>query len=502
MRVLRTVVPALVAFPLIAQTGWRLTWSDEFNGDSLDTNKWVYATGGNGWGNNELEYYTSRPENTTVANGMLVITARREDYGGRLYTSARIRTEGKFSQAYGRFEARIKIPYGQGIWPAFWMMGEDISTVNWPTCGEIDVMENIGREPGTVYGTMHGPPPSAPYHVGSSYTLPGGARLADDFHIYGVEWEPNVIRWYLDGVLYFTATPANVPEGKTWVFNKPFHMLLNVAVGGNWPGNPDSTTVFPQTMQVDWVRVYERDQESAGPAIVPGGVVNGASFLPQIAPGSWVSLFGTGMASTTRDWRPDEIVEGRLPHELDGTSVYFNGKAAAVSYVSPLQVNVQAPDTGPGPVVIEVANNGRLSERVTAEATEFAPAFFMWPLRHVVATGTDSSPLGPPGLFPDVTTRPAHPGETVVLWGTGFGPTDPPYPAGQLGNSEHVTMAPVVRVGGREVEFVSGVLPACCASVYRIQVKLPDDLAEGDLPVVAEVGGKTSAENVILTVAR
>jgi beta-glucanase (GH16 family) len=244
---------------------WKLVWSDEFNGpdgSAVDSSKWVQETGGGGWGNNELEYYTRRPQNAFLEKGNLVIKVVEEKYSGsdgvsRNYTSARLKTQSKFSQTYGRFEARIKIPRGQGIWPAFWMLGADIKRVQWPACGEIDVMENIGKEPAMVHGTIHGPGYNGANGIGSSFALPGGERFADDFHIYAVEWEPNTIRFYVDDHLYATRTPADLPKETKWVYNHPFFILLNVAVGGDWPGNPDSTSVFPQTMLVDYVRVYE-----------------------------------------------------------------------------------------------------------------------------------------------------------------------------------------------------------------------------------------------------
>jgi beta-glucanase (GH16 family) len=215
----------------------------------------------NGWGNNELEYYTNRTQNAHLQGGNLVITALAENFTGsdgvtRDYTSARLKTQGKFSQTYGRFEARIKIPYGQGLWPAFWMLGSNIDQIGWPNCGEIDIMENIGKEPAVVHGTIHGPGYSGAQGIGSPYSLPSG-RFADDFHVYAVEWETNAIRFYVDGNLYATRTPAELPAKAQWVYNTPFFLLLNVAVGGGWPGNPDGTTVFPQTMTVDYVRVYE-----------------------------------------------------------------------------------------------------------------------------------------------------------------------------------------------------------------------------------------------------
>lgn len=242
---------------------WKLTWSDEFNQPELDGNKWVREIGGGKWGNEELEYYTNRPQNVSIHEGNLVITALQEKFTGPdrttwNYTSARLKTLGKFTQTYGRFEARIKVPFGQGIWPAFWMLGDNIEKAGWSNCGEIDVMENIGKEPLTVHGTIHGPGYSGAEGIGTGYGLPGGKRFADDFHVFAVEWEPNAIRFYVDRDLYATHTPAELPPGKKWVFDHPFFMLLNLAVGGDWPGNPDASTVFPQTMLVDYVRVYKK----------------------------------------------------------------------------------------------------------------------------------------------------------------------------------------------------------------------------------------------------
>ena len=253
---------------------WVLTWSDEFNGPSgsaADSSKWTLETGGDGWGNNELEYYTARPQNIFQQDGNLVIKVSQEKYTGadgvtRNYTSGRLKTLGKFSQAYGRFEARIRIPYGQGIWPAFWMMGDHIDKVSWPAGGELDIMENIGKEPAIVHGTIHGPGYSGDGGITSSYTLRSSGRFADDFHIFAVEWEPNAIRFYVDKDLYATRTPADLPKGTKWVFDHPFFLLLNVAVGGDWPGSPDASTTFPQTMLVDYVRVYQHSN-TAKPAV-------------------------------------------------------------------------------------------------------------------------------------------------------------------------------------------------------------------------------------------
>jgi beta-glucanase (GH16 family) len=255
------------------KSGWNLVWSDEFNGpdgSAPDPSKWVLETGGGGWGNQELEYYTARRQNAIQRNGNLVITALKEKFTGpdgvtRDYTSARLKTQGKFAQAYGRFEARIKIPRGQGIWPAFWMLGEDIDKVGWPNCGEIDIMEDIGKEPSTIHGTIHGPGYSGDKGIGDPFSLPASEGFADDFHVYAVEWEPEAIRFYVDDHVYATRTPADLPKGTKWAYDHPFFMLLNVAVGGSWPGNPDATSTFPQTMLVDYVRVYSKAQGVASP---------------------------------------------------------------------------------------------------------------------------------------------------------------------------------------------------------------------------------------------
>lgn len=245
-----------------------LTWQDDFDGPAgatFDHAKWTTDLGGNGWGNQELEFYTADTANVALdGQGHLVITARAEPptttntcwYGRCRYTSARLKTQGVFTQTYGRFEVRMKIPRGQGVWPAFWMLGSDIDTVGWPTCGEVDVMENIGREPNIVHGTVHGPGYSGGSGVGTLYTLP--TALADDFHLYAVEWRPTEIRWFIDGFQYFRVGVNDIPNGKKWVFDHPFFVLLNFAVGGGWPGEPDASTAFPQQMVVDYVRVYRQ----------------------------------------------------------------------------------------------------------------------------------------------------------------------------------------------------------------------------------------------------
>ncbi len=246
---------------------WVLTWSDEFNapdGTPVDSQKWTAEIGGNGWGNNELEYYTNRLSNAHQEHGSLVIQAVRETYTGadgvqRDYTSARLKTQHKYSQAYGRFEARIKMPKGKGVWPAFWLLGDDIGSAHWPNCGEIDIVENIGIEPSIVHGTIHGPGYSGAHGIGSPFTLPNNERFSGDFHLFAVEWEPEEIRFYVDDHLYATRRPSDLPTGTKWVYDHPFFIILNLAIGGNWPGSPDDTTQFPQKMLIDYVRVYRQN---------------------------------------------------------------------------------------------------------------------------------------------------------------------------------------------------------------------------------------------------
>jgi beta-glucanase (GH16 family) len=257
------VCPRLAAPVNAAENSWKLVWSDEFNGrdgSPPDAAKWVFETGGDGWGNKELESYTSRPENAQQVGGNLVITALKERYTGkdgirRSYTSARMTTKGRFSQAYGRFEARMKLPLGKGIWPAFWMLGNDIDRTQWPGAGEIDVMENIGAS-GKIYSTLHGPGYSGAKGISAPFDLPAGQAINTGFHVYAVEWWPERIRFYFDDTLIVERTPKDLPAGTKWVYDHPFFLLLNVAVGGVWPGYPDATTAFPQRMLVDYVRVY------------------------------------------------------------------------------------------------------------------------------------------------------------------------------------------------------------------------------------------------------
>jgi beta-glucanase (GH16 family) len=279
MRPWGKAVPVLVLF-LMALSGWgqQLVWSDEFQGKTEsaapDPRNWTYETGANGWGNHELEDYCaygsdkhpcdpSQP-NVFVKDGILHIVARRDGHGH--YTSARLKSQGLKSFQYGRIEARIKIPKGQGFWPAFWMLGDNVDQVQWPACGELDIMENIGKEPGTIHGSIHGAGFTGE-KIGLPYILPKGA-FGDDFHIFGLIWSPGKIQYYVDSPenVYATFTPRGLPKGAVWPFDEGrFFFLLNLAVGGDWPGPPDTTSRFPQEMLVDYVRVYASGPEKMQP---------------------------------------------------------------------------------------------------------------------------------------------------------------------------------------------------------------------------------------------
>jgi len=235
--------------------GWNIVWHDEFDGPELDRANWNFDIGGNGWGNAEWEAYTDKPENIRIENGMLVIEAREDPTlpAGHPYSSARIKTQGLHSWKYGRIEARMKLPYGQGIWPAFWMLGDN--NRGWPASGEIDILEYIGKTPDTIYATVHAPGYSGGNGVGFQLVVSADA-LKNDFHVFAIEWQENEIRWFFDEQEFFKLTPADVPD--KWIFNHEFFIIMNVAVGGGFAGYPDKTTVFPQFLYVDYVRVYQR----------------------------------------------------------------------------------------------------------------------------------------------------------------------------------------------------------------------------------------------------
>ncbi len=428
MRVIRlTLLAAMCAVLLPAQstTGWQLVWSDEFNGSANtapDPAKWTYDLGGGGWGNGELETYTNSAQNVFQdGNGNLVIRAINS--AGN-YTSARIKTEGLASFQYGIVEARIKLPFGQGIWPAFWMLGTNITTVSWPMCGEVDIMENFGawksipsqdyahKNAGTIHGpaaNVSNPPDYPPSGIGTSFTLPFGETVYDDYHVYSIQWAKGSIQFFVDGALYETLTPSSLTGNDVWVFDNPFFLILNQAIGGpnTFLGQPDSTTVFPSDMVVDYVRYYQPTTISGTtPVIDPGRVQNAASYLGTMAPGSLVALFGENLADQKYP-NPFDTTAGKFPNTVAGVSVSVNGVPAALTYISPTQINFQIPwETAPGPAVnIKVTRNSVDSnvEPVMIEANT-SPSMFI--------KDYNTGAVWVTGCTQGVCT----------MWGNGFGP--------------------------------------------------------------------------------
>ena len=267
MRTMRWLVPVLLftsGWGFSEEPGWKLVWADEFDGGELDFTKWDVEENAHGGGNNELQFYVDRRENVRVEGGHLLIEARREKFGlggvERDFTSGRVRTKRRAAWKYGRFEFRAKLPAGRGIWPAIWLLPEKEGYGGWAASGEIDIMELVGHEPDTVHGTLHyggGWPNNT--HTGAPFKLRRGT-FADDFHVFALEWEEGEIRWYVDGKLYQTQKKWSTTGGEFPApFDQPFFLVVNLAVGGNWPGPPDESTVFPQRLVLDYVRVFERE---------------------------------------------------------------------------------------------------------------------------------------------------------------------------------------------------------------------------------------------------
>jgi len=445
-----TLLTALAAASQTTATGWRLVWSDEFNGAAgtpPDPTKWNYILGGGGFGNGEIETYTNSTNNAFQdGNGNLVIRAIRDSSGN--YTSARLQTGAPTasthtadqSWTYGLVEARIKLPFGHGVWPAFWMLGEDIGTSPWPACGEIDIMENFGtygsiNDASINNGTIHGPTSSSPgapdygggAGIGASTTLPMGETVYDDYHIYAIQWSANSIQFFVDGALYESRTPASLPSGAPWVFNAPFFILLNLAIGGpgTFLGTPSPSAPFPnQDMLVDYVRVYQPAAVGATtPGITPSGILNAASFLGDIAPGSLATLFGNNLANGTYQG-PQVLGSGNnFLTSVAGVSVSVNGVNAPLIYVSPAQINFQVPwETALGSANVQVTNAGGQSgvEQVTIASTA-SPSMFLNNTTTGVAwvTGTASEGC--------LTTQCAvQAGGVYQLWANGLGPKNLP----------------------------------------------------------------------------
>jgi len=406
-----------LAQPAPAETSWQLVWSDEFNGPAgsqPNPTYWTYDLGTDCCGNDELETYTNLPENAHM-DGLGHLDIHVENPSPGVYTSARIKTEGLYAVEYGRIEARIKVPFGQGMWPAFWMLGNNITSLGWPACGEIDIMENVGFTPAIAYGSLHGPDN---YNETAQYQLASG-NLADDFHVFAIEWSPQQITFYVDGNLYETQSNA----GSGWVFNvpnNPFFIILNAAVGGDWPGAPDATTQFPQDMLVDYVRVYQA-ASAAGPVINTGGIADAATGTLALAPGSLASIYGTGLAAATNGATFDYSA-GAFPESASGVQVFVNGAASPLLYLSPQQVNFAVPwDSVLGqPLNVEVMLNNVLSNAVPITLASAAPSTF----------GLLSEVPGPYyGMlvaFLNCLHGAPQPGDYCTLWGNGFGPTNPP----------------------------------------------------------------------------
>ena len=454
----------LAAVFAMSQTtsGWKLVWSDEFNaaaGTPPDPTKWNYDLGNNGgWGNGEIEVYTNSPNNVFQdGQGNLVIRAIRDSSGN--FTSARLQTgaPGASTQTadlhwqYGRIEARMKLPFGLGVWPAFWMLGEDIDTVSWPECGEVDIMENFGTfaNNATVNnGTAHGPGYSGANGLTAAYTLPFGEQVAGDYHVYAVEWSPNSIEWFVDGASYHTVTPATIPAGQQWVFNAPFFILLNLAIGGEstFLGTPDPNAPFPeQDLLVDYVRVYQPVTIStATPVITPGAIVNAASFLGAIAPGSLVSVYGNNFADAGVKLNP--AAAPNFPTTAAGVTVSVDGVDAPLVFVSPTQINFQVPwEVAPGAAVnVTVTRNNVPStvETITIAAPQ-SPSMFLSDFVNGVALVTGTGCTGQCAVTPGVEYQ---------LWANGLGPKNSPEKDG----------APAVFNGGSLTPLEVPGSPASC----------------------------------------
>ncbi|MBJ6362767.1 RICIN domain-containing protein [Paenibacillus sp. GCM10012307] len=327
-----------------AKAAYSLVWSDEFNGSTINSNNWTFeiGTGSNGWGNEELQYYTSRPENARIENGNLVIEARQESYGGRNYTSARLKTQGKQTFKYGRIEARIKLPKGQGLWPAFWTLGSDITSVGWPRSGEIDIMEHINNENNT-YGYIH-------WYANNNVSYGGASHTFDvtDYHVYAIEWTPSSIKWFVDGIQFREANIAN-NINSTNAFHNDHFLLLNMAVGGRWPGSPNSSTVFPAKMYVDYVRVYKD-------VAATSGVVSGGTYK-LINTGSGKALdvasAGTASGSNVQIWSDNGTGAQRWTVYRQG-----NGTYKLINVNSGLALDIAGAGTSNGSNVQIWSDNG------------------------------------------------------------------------------------------------------------------------------------------------
>ena len=426
MKYLSTLIFFLICQLTNAQN-WQLVWSDEFNGTSLDETNWSYDIGTGaesgliGWGNNELQYYTDSPDNVYVQGGNLHLRAIEENFGGMNYTSGKIKSLNKRFWTYAKIEARLKVPEGQGMWPAFWMLPEGQF---WP--GEIDIMENVGYAPTTVWGTTHQGTVDDVYSVGGQ--LDTGVALADDFHTYSIEWYEDNIKWYFDDILYYELNRSEIPPQYEWLFAQDYYLILNVAVGGNWPGSPDATTQFPQEMVVDYVRVYEYapetnnvtfqvDMSEAGIAPDDMVYVNGTfndwcglcNPMTNTGNGVWETTIALppGIHEykfTTNGW--NGLIEGFFPGMPCVLQTGTQGEIFINRYV-----NVGFDDTMAGPYCFNSCDfcaSNPTGGCDDPDASNFNPD----------ASFNDGSCLYPTTFFVDVSDLDLFPGELVNLNGT------------------------------------------------------------------------------------
>ncbi len=320
------MLTALVFFAIASMQEppkWVETFKQDFSGPAgtaPDPNIWGRDLGGEGFGNNELESYTDGAKNSFLdGKGNLIIEARKEPTKGadgiaRDYSSARLQTSKHFTQRYGKFEARMKLPKGKGVWPAFWLLGDNSGKKGWPGCGEIDILEMVGRLPNVAHGTLHGPGYSGDKGIGNRYTLPAGQSF-DDFHTFSVEWDPKSIRWYCDGHKYHELTPKTIGP-HDWVYDHPFFIILNFAVGGGFPGNPDETTSWPQRMTVDYVKVYKDANLKYNDADITKANADRLANRAEFKGAKTISIPGT---FSTADFK--EGGEGVAYHDLDSENI-------------------------------------------------------------------------------------------------------------------------------------------------------------------------------------
>ncbi len=341
----------ILKIPVFGQPDYsRLVWSDEFDTDGApDAGKWGYELGGGGWGNNELQYYTSRPENVTVENGKLIITALKESYGGMEYTSARVVTRDKGDWLYGRIEIKAQLPKGRGTWPAIWMYPTDAEYGGWPSSGEIDIMEHVGYDMGYVHATIH-----TEAYNGALGTQKGNQIYIPDvhtaFHVYALEWSEDTLKFFADDELYFTY--LNTHTGyTTWPFDKRFFLIQNIAIGGNWGGQQGvDDEIFPQTLEIDYVRVYElfRQQSIQGPSEVNANEENISFSIYNFEGADYTWTFPEGVSIVSGQGTANVVVNWG---EMEGT-VSVVQSYEDMNYTSTLDVTVIA-EPGDGPVTIE-----------------------------------------------------------------------------------------------------------------------------------------------------